>query len=370
MRITQPEAQTIVDEMKSSIHRDVNIMDSSGTILASTNPARRGQIHQGALQIIREDLPSLAIWKDEPEKGVQCGVNLPVTVKGHLEGVIGITGEPQEVSLFGKVIQRMTEIMLENMYQRDQADLLDQARGLFVENWLFSEAPDWADLELRGKLLGLDIRSPYTVALLEPVSRDRMEHPEEMRSSLLLQMIRGHFQESCGHFCAVIRNKIIVLLCRTDRNQALEKLQRICQDIRNYQGLRIAVGISDISKGAEDLRRCYLEARTANTVATQYPEGRILFYDQVSLEFILQSIPPSIKQDIHDLIFSSCTPQEKSEFAQTIRLYFDGKGDIQRCADALFIHRNTFQYRMDRIKKKTGYDLRVPKDSLLLYLSI
>ena len=70
MQITQQEAQAIVDEMKASIHRDINIMDESGLILASTNPARRGQLHQGALRIIREGLSSLIIWKDEPEQGV------------------------------------------------------------------------------------------------------------------------------------------------------------------------------------------------------------------------------------------------------------------------------------------------------------
>lgn len=368
MRIAQPEAQHIVDEMKASIHRDVNIMDGGGVILASTNPARRGRLHQGALRIIREGLPSLIIWRDEPEKGVQSGINLPVAVGGRLEGVIGITGDPREVSLFGEVIQRMTEIMLESLYQRDQSDLLEQARGLFVENWLFSESPDWTELELRGRLLGLNINAPYTVALLEPVGQ--AEHPEEVRSSLLLQMIRGHFQESRGHFCAVIRSKIIVLLCETDPRQAFEQLQRICRDVKSYQGLKVAAGISGASAEAGDLRRCYLEARTANAVSVQYPEGTVLLYDQASLEFILQSIPPSIRRDIHGLVFSPCTPQEEREFARTIRLYFDLGGDIQRCADTLFIHRNTFQYRIDRMKRKTGYDLRVPKESLLLYLSI
>ena len=368
MQITQQEAQAIVDEMKASIHRDINIMDESGLILASTNPARRGQLHQGALRIIREGLSSLIIWKDEPEQGVQWGINLPVAVKGRLEGVIGITGDPREVSVFGDVIKRMTEVMLESVYQREQSDLLDQARGLFVENWLFSEEPDWTELELRGRLLGLDINAPYTVALLEP-AEEKAGHPEEMRSSLLLQMIRTHLRESGGHFCAVVRSKIIVLLCRTDRGQAFEKIRRICQDIESYQGLGIAAGISDISMGAEDLRRCYLEARTASTVAVQYPAGRVLFYDQVSLEFILQSIPPSIKQDVRGLVFSSCTPREEKEFKETIRLYFDQGGDIQRCANMLFLHRNTFQYRMDRVKKRTGNDLRVPKDGLLLFLA-
>ena len=66
----------------------------------------------------------------------------------------------------------------------------------------------------------------------------------------------------------------------------------------------------------------------------------------------------------------ACTPQEEAEFAQTIRAYFAWDGDIQTCAEHLFIHRNTFQYRMDRIKRKTGYNLKAPKDALLLYLTL
>ena len=54
---------------------------------------------------------------------------------------------------------------------------------------------------------------------------------------------------------------------------------------------------------------------------------------------------------------------------QTIQLYFQEDGDLNRCARRSFVHRNTVQYHIDRLKKKTGYDLRIPKDSLLLYLA-
>ena len=61
MFIGREDAQHIVDEMKTSIHRDINIMDGEGVILASTNPARQGKLHQGALRIIREGLPGLTM---------------------------------------------------------------------------------------------------------------------------------------------------------------------------------------------------------------------------------------------------------------------------------------------------------------------
>ena len=75
MYISRQNAQSIADEMKAAIRHDINIMDGDGVILASTNPARLGQLHQGALRIIREGLPSLVIRADAPEQGIQQGIN-------------------------------------------------------------------------------------------------------------------------------------------------------------------------------------------------------------------------------------------------------------------------------------------------------
>lgn len=374
MFITAQHAQSIVDEMKTIIHHDINIMDEQGIILASTNPARRGQLHHGAAQVIRSKLPSLTIWENDPAAGVQRGINLPITMDGQLVGVIGVTGDPAEVSVFGDIIKRMTEIMVESVRRQEQSDLLDRAKSLFVENWLFSPSPDWSELEIRGRLLGLDINAPYTVALLELAEPGggafaKAEDLSEMRSGLILRIIQNHIRDDCNHYCAVIRSKIIVLLCRTKRDAAYSKITQMCRDIESYYELRMSAGISDISKDPMDIRRCYLEAQTAQTVSAQSPRGRVVFYDQVSLEFIVQSIPRAIKKDLRRLVFSACTPEEQEAFTQTILHYFEEDGDIRRCADKLFVHRNTFQYRMDQLKKRTGYSLKVPKDALLLYLA-
>lgn len=374
MFITQRYAQSIVDEVKASLHRDINIMDETGTILASTNPARRGTLHQGAVRIIREGLPSLTILHDDPASGVQRGINLPISMDGQTVGVIGITGAPEEVSLFGEIIQHMTQIMLANARQAEQSDLLDRAKSLFVENWLFAPSPDWPELELRGRLLGLDVTAPYTVALLElsggeAGGPERAEDLAEMRSGLVLRMIQTRLRDDPRHYCAVIRSRIIVLLCRTDHGRSYRTIRDICRDIRSFYGLSVHGGISGPSRDPMDIRRCYLEARTANAAAAQSTREPVVFYDQVSLEFIVRSIPRSLRQDLDRLIFAPCTPQERESFLQTIRLYFEQDGDIRRCADKLFVHRNTVQYRLDQLRRKTGYDLRIPKDAILLYLA-
>ena len=374
MFLTPQDAQSIVDEMKASIRHDINIMDEAGTILASTNPARIGTLHHGAARILQEGLPSLTIWADDPADGVQRGINLPVTVDGKTAGVIGITGPPEEVSLFGDIIKRMTEILVDSVQRREHSDLMDRAKSLFVENWLFSDSPDWAELEVRGRLLDFDINAPYRVALLQLAQEDQSDYvsPEdlsEIRSGVILRLIQGHIQKDRGHYCAVLRNRIIVLLCRSSPAGALSQIRQICQNIESYYSIRVSGGISDFSRGPADIRRCYLEAQTAGAAAAQSPGSQVVFYNQVSLEFIVQSIPRSIRRDLEQLVFSSCTAEERTDFAQTVRLYFQEDGDLNRCARRTFVHRNTVQYHIDRMKKKTGYDLRIPKDALLLYLA-
>ena len=354
MYISQQDAQSIVDEMKACIHRDINIIDENGVILASTNPVRQGQLHQGALRIIRENLPSLIIGEDNLKEGVQQGINLPIVLDGRIEGVIGITGDPNVVSAFGDVIKRMTEIMMESSRQWEQMRLTERAKGLFVENWLFSDEPDWVELEIRGQLLHLDINAPYTVALLKlkPSNTEKNVRPEdlfEMRSSLILRMAQKQLKDNPNHFCTVVKNRVMVLLCCTNRNEAYSMINSICQDIESYYGLRIYAGISQETQKPVDIRRCYLEAKTAGAIAEQSANERVKFYDQVSLEFIAQSIPYSIKKDLRKLVFGGCTPQEQEDYSQVIRLYFEQDGNIQ---------------------KKVGYSLKVPKEAMLLYLAI
>ena len=375
MYITQQDAQRIVNEMKACIHRDINIIDETGVILASTNPLRQGQLHQGALRLIREKLPLLIIWKDDPDSGVQQGINLPIVLDGQLSGVIGITGDPNVVSAFGDVIKRMTEIMMQSSRQSEQLKLTEQAKGLFVENWLFADDPDWSELELRGQLLNLDINAPYSVALInlrltDAKVRAKPEELLEMRSSLILRMIQDLLKGNLNHFCTVIKNRIMILLCKTDKNEAFSRISNICQNIKSFYNLEAYAGISQNTHAPADIRRCYLEAKTAASIAERSDNGRIKYYDRVSPEFITQSIPSSVKQDLRRLVFDSCSIQEQEEFTKTILTYFEQGGNIQKCADKLFIHRNTFQYRMDSIQKKVGYSLKIPKEAMLLYFAV
>lgn len=146
MDLSPQDAMSIVTEMKRTIGHDVNIIENNGVILASTNKARIGTVHEGARRLIENRLDSLTVWEDDPAHGVQRGINLPVVLDGRVEGIIGVTGDPADISVFGAVIQRLMEIMLESLQQRRRLAQMDGARDAFLESLFLEDSVPAAEL--------------------------------------------------------------------------------------------------------------------------------------------------------------------------------------------------------------------------------
>lgn len=375
MFLDAQQAAQILREMKSLVHHDINLIDTRGIIFASTNPARAGQLHPGALHLLQEGLSELNIRRNDGS-GMQPGVNLPIYLDGRPEGVIGITGDPDEVGVFGGVIRRMLEIMQEDLRRRDLDNAVEQARALFLENWLFSPEPDWRELEQRGRLLEIDIRQPYIllrIQLFDVSAPDGSTPliPDELRSAAIVRAIQSELPAQRGQCCAALRNQILVLLPQAPLSDTVPLAQRLCRIAgRDYPAaIQAYGGISSSGSGAE-LRRCYLQASTACTLASRSAKGNVLYYDRVSLEFLLQSVPALLRDDLCESVFARCPAQDIPAYTQLIRLYFSSGGDLNRCAAGLSVHRSTVQYRLERLAQLTGYDLRRPGDAAILFLAV
>ena len=112
MQLSRRSAQQIVEQIGKLVRQNINLMDESGHIIASTDPKRIGSFHQGAYRIISERLPELYITPEMETPSVRQGINLPLEVKGKVVGVIGITGGYQEVFSYGQIVKKMTEILI------------------------------------------------------------------------------------------------------------------------------------------------------------------------------------------------------------------------------------------------------------------
>ena len=370
MFIAEETARAIVSEMKSVTGRDINLMDGSGTILASTDPHRVGQRHAGAEQLLRTGQDKLVVRQDDSSAGTRRGVNLPIHMDGQTVGVIGITGPPEQVEPLGSVIKRMTEILLREARRQEQETLLEGARQCFIETWLFSDHADQGDLELRGRLLGIDTTQAWTVVILEvdapEESAGTPEDLREMRNARYLKHIQPYLRGEDGALCAVVNQRILLMYHSRGRHALLAALDRLRSELESAFSARICGGVSAQGRRGLEVRRGYQEARTACLAARS--GGGILFYNQVSLEFLARSIPAAIRRDLFRQVFGSCPERERQELLETVRLYFQYDGQVDRMAQALYVHKNTCHDRLQKLKEKTGYSVHNPRESVLLCL--
>ncbi|QHE63522.1 hypothetical protein FHE72_22900 [Rossellomorea vietnamensis] len=95
MHITEELAYPIIEKLKTIVHYNINIMNESGVIVASTDSTRINQVHEGALYVLKQK-SSLIIFENDLDKyhGSKEGINLPIEFMGEIIGVVGVTGSP------------------------------------------------------------------------------------------------------------------------------------------------------------------------------------------------------------------------------------------------------------------------------------
>lgn len=113
MQIEQKLAQNIVVSMKEIINQELNFIGTNGIIIASTDENRIGESHGGA-QKVTETRRDLIIEYEGQFEGTKKGINIPIFVDLDMVGIIGITGDKEEVEKYGKIIKNMTEILIKD----------------------------------------------------------------------------------------------------------------------------------------------------------------------------------------------------------------------------------------------------------------
>lgn len=364
-------AQQIVVEINATIHRDLNIMDKDGMIVASTDTARIGTLHTVARDLLKSGMDSYIVNEDDLPSGCKRGINLAITIRGERLGVVGITGKPSEVSGLGKVIQKMTEIMLIEVQQQAALSNLETTKYIFVERLLFGDISNTRNLHITASGLDFNLFSPKVLALFGPIG-DSIDVPPEVDANSGVSPFRlvHNLLKDRRSLCVPINGNILVLFDETDESIIRAQALKICQNVRTFYNSKIYCGISQPAADYTELSQKYRQALTAYRVAVFSGGNPIVKFDEQSLPFIVQSIPEYTMHMLIQNTFAACDEEEKSELLSTLSLYFKHGGNTALAAKELFIHPNSYLYRLNKVKLKTNLDPRQPTDCSLLGLIV
>lgn len=130
-------ANKIVREVRRLITENIIIINIEGVIIASTDTERIGQFHEGALRCAKQKKIVIITKEDERRlQGVKAGMNLPLLFHDEVIGVIGITGEPENISRYSEILRKMTELLIHENYFLEQLELEHRSYEAFVFDWL------------------------------------------------------------------------------------------------------------------------------------------------------------------------------------------------------------------------------------------
>ena len=212
MLINHENSQKIAERIGGILHRNVNIMDEEGRIVASTDPTRIGALHEAACKLIEQNIPEMDVYSIDQMTGSREGINLPLQIDGKTIGVIGVTGNPDELRDIGLVITEMAEILFSETLQTLRQQSISRQRRHFLEQLLFSTptAPS-ESFERRGRALGVPLHHIRSVGVLS-IDAELQDADTAAFYDTLLSILRSHLGDSILLNHLYLGKKLILFL--------------------------------------------------------------------------------------------------------------------------------------------------------------
>ncbi|HEX8404684.1 MAG TPA: sugar diacid recognition domain-containing protein [Duganella sp.] len=393
-------AQDIVTRTMKIIPYNVNVMDASGSIIASGNPARIGELHTGAMLALAKKLPvEIDSASARNMHGAQPGINLPLTVNGQLCGAVGLSGAPDEVRQFGELVRLTAEMILEQANLTGELQRDTRYREAFVLKLINDGGADPASVEAWARRLGVDFGRTHLVFVLE-LDDTATGTVEALTEIQRLQMRMLTRQPSALTAAAGSHELVIVDFDnaaapvpanaaanalpngaagntaggRSGASQAWaqKRLQALAAMLKEEGTRDHALTMGIALSGIDGVAVSYQSARAAARIGrAKDPRRNHFSYYEQALPVLLSGLGSGWQAAQLKLPMARLQAQDKNKqlLQRTLDVWFTHDGHPAATAEALHIHRNTLDYRLRRIGEITGLDLGRLEDRFLLYVS-
>ena len=299
---------------------------------------------------------------------------VPIIAKGMARGFLSLIGETGTLGMSDRSVAERSAAAcaLEMAKAKAVSEAEKRVRGSFVDAILTAnlsplEATRWAK---RNKY-DPDGRHAAIVA-----DWSKKEHPTYRRLETLVHGLIGTFHTGV---LTQARENEIVIFGRLEPRQGIESARHIAESIRRQASAEfpndpIGIGIGRPVDALIGLRDSYREARQALSVARRLAEPNPLYFGELNvyrLLFLLEYSPELAafcQETIGKLIEYDRT--QGTDLIETLSSYFAHKGNLSQTAEALFVHRNTLLYRMERIREISGLELDNPETRLSIQLAL
>ncbi|WP_439234451.1 CdaR family transcriptional regulator [Lonepinella koalarum] len=370
-------AQKIVQRTMDIIDCNINIMDAKGRIIASGDADRIGEIHDGALLALSQGrIVDIHDAVTHSLHGVRPGINLPLRLDGQIIGVIGLTGEPTSLKEFGKLVCMTAEMMLE---QARMSELLAQYTRLKEElilNLIHADGitpsiNEWANR------LKVNLSLPRVACIIEVDSGQFGLENTQAELKNLQQLLK---EPERDNLVAILSLTELVILKpalnpygRWDLPWHIERIKQLVSRMNKEASLNVRIALGHYFP--DDPNNISLSFHTAKTTLqvgkSRFPNQRIYHYQDLVLPVLLNQLKDDWqKKELERPLKKLRIMDTNGVLLKTLSHWFENHMQSVATAKSLYIHRNTLEYRLNKICELTGLDLNRTDDRFLLYMAL
>lgn len=348
-------AQRLAEKIMLKLGCNINIMNDKGIIIASGDSKRIGDFHEIAYRIIRDRLDLEIIREGDTRYiGVKPGVNMSIVYEDRLVGVLGISGDPEKILDFARLVKMSVETMVEYELYKKRTLKRQNNKNSFLNALLF-EAPFNAErvAKLADKL-GYEegiMRVPLVISSLSP---DEIDAGEEL--------IKGNPLHSKQDFLMLPEgeNRIVVFKAVASSSvQAYKEL--VC---------RYAGGINNSFRGekspplfyAGSIQEKFSAYRQAYRHALWLEKsvgakgGQPCFFTDHITRFLQEAAPFETYKSIFSVYEEALDKMGGRVFIETAEALLENNMSIRKTAEQLYLHRNTVLFRLKKIREALGVE--------------
>lgn len=341
--------QNTIDGLKGITRTDLCVIDAEGKVMASTFPEAE-----------KYTAPAQAFATSQADSQVINGCQFFKVFDDHqLEYILLARGDSEDAYMIGKIANFQIQNLLVAYKERFDKD--NFIKNLLLDNLLL------VDIYNRAKKLHIDIEVRRVVFIVET---NREKDGNE------LEKIRSLFGTKSKDFVTAVDEKNIIVvkeLAQTETYADLNKTAEVIINLfRSDTNNNVHVSYGTIVNELKEVSRSFKEARMALDVGKIFFEDQdVIAYSQLGIGRLIYQLPiPLCKMFIKE-IFDGKTPDEfDEEILTTINKFFENSLNVSETSRQLYIHRNTLVYRLDKLQKSTGLDLRVFEDAITFKIAL
>lgn len=341
--------QTSIDELKAITKVDLCVYESSGSVVAETAENKD----------ITGDL--IRSFADSPADSQVIGNNhlMKIYEDGELLYVIVARGMSDDVYMVGRIA--VSQLQNLAIAYRERYDRNNFFQNLLLDNMLL------VDIHNRAKKLHLETNVPRAVFLIET---------KQEKDSIVTEFLRGLFSVQAGdHVTSVNERNVILIKSLADGSDAedLENVANTIVDMMNTEAmLNVRVAYGTVVQELKDVSKSYKEAQMAMDVGKIfYAERKVASYSALGIGRLIYQLPVNLCKIFIEEIFGKNIPTDlDEETLNTLDKFFENNLNVSETSRQLFVHRNTLVYRLEKIQKATGLDLRCFDDALTFKIAL